>query len=253
MKGHYDQVQPNFNPEVGFVQRTDMTRYAGDVSWRPRPQNNRQIRNYIVGLGADYYTDEHGDPETREQRFNAGISFQDSSTLGFTATNTFDRLLVPFAIRSSVVIPVGDYAYKRYLVNFNSDHSRAISGAVNVGMGEFWNGDNRSVGGGLELKPTYHFNVDLTLSRSVVNLAAGSFSTTLVGTRLLWAFTSKAFLNSFLQYNATTNQFSSNTRFNVIHRPLSDLYVAYNEQRDTASGALLERGLIVKFTNMFDF
>jgi hypothetical protein len=59
-------------------------------------------------------------------------------------------------------------------------------------------------------------------------------------------------LYSFLQYKATTNQFNANTRFNLIHRPLSDLFVVYNERRDT-SGALIERGLIVKFTNMFDF
>ena len=61
------------------------------------------------------------------------------------------------------------------------------------------------------------------------------------------------FLSSFLQYNATTNQFSANTRFNLIHRPLSDLFVVYNERRDTASQALIDRGVIVKFTNLFDF
>jgi hypothetical protein len=75
----------------------------------------------------------------------------------------------------------------------------------------------------------------------------------LIGLRVLYAFTSNAFFNSFLQYNASTDQFSANTRFNIIHRPLSDLYVVYNEQRDTISGLLLARGVTVKFTNLFDF
>ena len=81
----------------------------------------------------------------------------------------------------------------------------------------------------------------------------GDFTTSLVGAKVLYGFSSKMFLSSFVQYNAATNQFSANTRFNIIHHPLSDLFVVYNERRDTTSGTLLERGLIVKFTNMFDF
>jgi hypothetical protein len=46
---------------------------------------------------------------------------------------------------------------------------------------------------------------------------------------------------------------SSNIRFNFIHHPLSDLYVVYNDGRDTTSGRLMERSLIVKLTNLFDF
>ena len=96
-------------------------------------------------------------------------------------------------------------------------------------------------------------DLNLTVSRNQVYLPAGDFTATLLGLRLLFAFTSKAFLNAFLQYNATTNDFSANTRFNIIHRPLSDLYVVYNEQRNTVSGSLVARGVTVKFTNLFDF
>ena len=66
-------------------------------------------------------------------------------------------------------------------------------------------------------------------------------------------FSATHVLSSFVQYNAATNQFTSNTRFNCIHHPLSDLFVVYNERRDTTSQALIDRALIVKFTNLFDF
>jgi hypothetical protein len=128
-----------------------------------------------------------------------------------------------------------------------------VSGNVKVSSGEFWDGRSWSAAGGFELRPNYHLDVSLTFDRNQVDLPAGKFTTTLLGLRFLYAFTSNAFFNSFLQYNATTNEFSANTRFNIIHRPLSDLYVVYNEQRGTASGALLARGLTVKFTNLFDF
>ena len=40
------------------------------------------------------------------------------------------------------------------------------------------------------------------------------------------------FLSSFIQYNNESDQVASNIRFRFIHRPLSDIYVVYNDVRD---------------------
>ena len=249
----YETVQPDFNPEVGLVRRKDTTHYAGDGSWQPRPRNNMHVRNFDLAVGADLYQDPAGRVETREQAITTGMAFQNSSTLSFNVTNTFDRLVAPFVIQRPVIIAAGDYTYRRYSLGYSSNRGRALSGNVKASSGEFWDGRSWSADGGFALRPNYHLDVNLTFSRNQVDLPAGDFTTTLVGLRLLYAFTSNAFFNSFLQYNATTHQFTANTRFNIIHRPLSDLYVVYNEQRDTITGVILARGLTVKFTNLFDF
>ena len=60
------------------------------------------------------------------------------------------------------------------------------------------------------------------------------------------------FLDSLLQYNSDTRQFLANVRFNLIHRPLSDLFVVYNEGQQ--AGGFFDwirpqsRSLVVKFT-----
>jgi Domain of unknown function (DUF5916)/Carbohydrate family 9 binding domain-like len=249
----YETVQPDFNPEVGFVRRDDMTHYSGEGSWQPRPRNTTRVRNYEFGAGADLFQDPTGRTETEEQTLSAGVAFQNSSGLAFDVTNTFDRLTEPFPIQRSVIIPPGDYRYRRYGASYNSNRGRGVSGTVRAAAGEFWDGRSWSADGSFELRPNYHLDLSLTFSRNQVDLPEGEFSTTLVGVRFLYAFTSNAFFNSFLQYNATTNEFSANTRFNIIHRPLSDLYVVYNEQRSTISGSTLGRSLTVKFTNLFDF
>jgi hypothetical protein len=253
VSGLHEKVEPNFSPEVGFVRRGDTRHSSGDVEWRPRPSRLSYLRNYVTGATADYYTNSDGLLETRESSVYAGMAFQDQSAFRFTGTRTFDRLTAPFAIRPTVTIPIGDYTYQRYGVTYNSDRSRPVAGSVNASAGEFWDGDSMAISGTFELRPSYHFNMELNLNRTRARLATGEFTTTIVGARLLWAFTSKAFLNSFLQYNATTNQFSANTRFNIIHHPLSDLYVVYNEQRDTNSATLVSRGVVLKLTNLFDF
>jgi len=57
-------------------------------------------------------------------------------------------------------------------------------------------------------------------------------------------------LNAFLQYNSDTDTWLSNVRFNLIHHPLSDLFVVWNETRGPDTTL---RSLIVKYTQMFSF
>ena len=103
------------------------------------------------------------------------------------------------------------------------------------------------------MKPNPHFNFDLDYSRNQVRLSNGSFNTNLVGARLLYSFTTRMFLNAFLQYNTDARQFSSNVRFHIIHHPLSDLYVVFNERRDTQTGQVIDRALVLKFAQLFSF
>jgi hypothetical protein len=123
----------------------------------------------------------------------------------------------------------------------------------NTSWGEFWNGHNRSLSSSLDYSPNYRVNIDLSYSRNYVTLPAGEFTTQLVGARVLYGFSPRAFFNAFIQYNADTHQVSSNLRFNFMHHPLSDIYVVYNDRRDTSAGQLVERAFIVKVTNLFNF
>ena len=60
-------------------------------------------------------------------------------------------------------------------------------------------------------------------------------------------------MNAFLQYNGQTHELSTNVRFNITYRPLSDLYLVYNDRRDLRNGQPIERAFVVKLTNLFNF
>ncbi len=254
VSGQYDEVQLNFNPEVGFVRRPDVEHYSGAVSWRPRLDRSRLLRNFTFALSSDYYAGSNsGTVETRTQDLNTGITFRNGASISFGKTWTFDRLEQPFDIRSTVGIPVGDYNYSRYSLGANSNRSRKLSGDFSANWGDFWNGSQTAFRVGMSYKPNHHLNVDLSYSGNRVTLPTGSFTTNLVGTRWLYAFNPNMMLNAFLQYNADTHQFISNIRFNIIHRPLSDLFIVYNDRRNTLTGEIIDRAVLVKVTNLFNF
>ena len=250
----YNAVEPNFNPEVGFVRRGNMSQYSGDLAWNPQLRSSEMIRNLKFGAAIDYFNNnDSGELETRTQELTTGVQFENNGNINFGVNQTFDRLVLPFAIRTNTAIPVGDYDYRRYTVSFSTGTNRKLGLTGNTNWGEFWDGDNRAYTGGVNYRPNYHLNIDLSYSRNQVTLPTGAFTTGLVGARFLYGFSPRAFFNAFLQYNADTHQVSSNLRFNFTHHPLSDLYLVYNDRRDTMSGELLERAVILKLTNLFNF
>ena len=93
----------------------------------------------------------------------------------------------------------------------------------------------------------------LNWSRNVISLARGAYATDLITGRANVSFSTRMFLNALLQYNTDARQWTSNVRFNVIHRPLSDFFFVYNDRRDTRSGALIDRALIAKVTYLMAF
>ncbi len=58
------------------------------------------------------------------------------------------------------------------------------------------------------------------------------------------------FLNALIQYNSDRKEIRSNIRFNLIHKPLSDFFLVYNERR-SSTGEVAERALIAKVTYVF--
>ncbi len=253
MSAGYYSVQSNFRPDVGFLRRPNVTQYTGTLGYDPLLRNSATIRNLRFETTMDYYAGASSRTvETRTQTATTGIQFQNQASISFIVNQTFDRLTRDDRVLG-VSIPRGDYKYRSYSANANTDRRRRIGGNGRVTWGDFWDGTRTSFDSTVTLRPTYRWNIDVIYSRNRVALMKGRGSTDLFGTRLVYGFSPHAFFNAFVQYNAATQRISSNIRFNWIHHPLSDLYVVYNDTRDTATGQRVERALIVKFTNLFNF
>jgi hypothetical protein len=249
----YNELEANFNPEVGFIRRGNIRRYDGGASWNPIIDSSDVIRTLTFGTNVDYYENSGtGQLETRTTGLNLGMNFENNAAIDYNATQYFDRLLEPFAIRPGIEIATGDYAYFDHSLQASTNPGRRLSGSGTVEWGNFWDGDRTSVRGTVDAKPNYRLSLSFNYQRDQVDLSRGSFTANLLGARVRYGFNPRAFLAGFFQYNSTTKQVSSNIRFNLMHRPLSDLFIVYNDLRD-AGGRTLQRALILKLTNLVDF
>ena len=256
-------VGRDFNPEVGFLRREDFERSFGSFRFSPRPQGIAAIRKLSWEGRFDYITDRAGMLETRQAQGLFGIEFENSDQLRVEYTRHYEFLDEPFNIDPDVVIPVGGYRFQDVLVSLELGQQRRFSGRATVQQGSFFGGDKTSVGFGLgrggtggRLELTPQFSLEPGLSLNWIDLPDGQFTTTLVTTRTTFTFTPWMFISALLQFNSSNESLGANLRFRWEYQPGSELFVVYNEQRDTLAPSFPElenRALVVKLTRLFRF
>ena len=257
-------VGDHFNPEVGFLLRDDFERSVGSVRFSPRPQSIAAIRKFTFDGRLDYITDRAGRLETREQQGGFGIEFENSDQFNATFTRSYEFLERPFRIAPGVIIPVGGYSFQDVQTGFTFGLQRRLSGRVSVQHGGFFSGNKTTVSIGqgrnqVRLELTPQFSLEPSYSYNRVDLPEGQFTTHLVRARTTYTMTPLMFVSALVQYNSSNDSLSTNVRLRWEYTPGSELFIVYNEDRDTdvlmpdRVSAIRNRAFVVKVNRLFRF
>ena len=135
--------------------------------------------------------------------------------------------------------------------------SEGFPETVLVEYGTFYSGHRTALtASGVRAEITPQFSIEPNVSFNWVDLAEGSFRTTLVGPRVTYTMTPRMFTSALLQYNSSTNTATANVRFRWEYKPGSELFVVYNDERDTTAvrfPALTNRAFIIKVNRLFRY
>ena len=250
-------VGRQFNPDIGFVRRRDMRKSYGQVRFSPRPESSTLVRKYSLSASANYIENRDHRVETRELRADFSVEFQSSDLLSFSATDRYEFLAQPFPIAPGVAIPEGGYGFQTASAGLTFGQHRRVFGGLSAEHGTFFDGHSTTVSfRGARVGVSQHLYFEPNVSLNWVDLRAGSFTARLVGTRVTYTMTPLMFASALLQYNSRGDSLSSNVRFRWEYSPGSELFVVYNEQRDTLARrfpALSNRALIVKINRLLRF
>ena len=250
-------VGTGFNPEVGFLRRDDLERSLGSFRFSPRPRSIAAIRKLSWSARLDYITDRAGVLETREAQGRFGIEFEDSDTFDVSYNRNYELLKEPFSIAPDVTISIGGYSFQNVRTSFSFGQQRRFAGRLSARHGSFFGGERTSVefsGGRLEVTP--QLSVEPSVSFNWVDLPEGSFTTELVTARMTYTVTPLMFVSALAQYNSNNHSLGANIRVRWEYQPGSELFVVYNEQRDTMTRGYPEldnRAFIVKINRLFRF
>jgi hypothetical protein len=250
----FTSLGASFRDELGFIPRVGVDVFHGSAFQRFRPAAlARVVREWRPQITYDRYDRDGFGVETETIRPGVNVDLQDGSTIAAVYRRNEEGLAVPFRFRPTYSIAPGRYTYREGDVSFTTSRARTLSWTGGYRFGEFWDGTRDGVSGGVRLRLNEKVAASATMSRDVVDLAGRSFTTDLLQMRLDTSFSTRMFLNAFVQYNGVTRDVSSNIRFDFIHHPLSDIFIVYNETRPMDATLPRSRALVVKFTQLFSF
>jgi len=263
------KVGPNFNPQVGFLERADCICDFADANFKTRPQM-AGVRELNFEGFIFHGPDTHGLVQTQEWQATFRAEFHNGSYSDDDIVDVFaQRLSIPFNIYKSVYIPVGVYNWTRHQFTYGSPMNRKTTVSFYERFGGYYNGTLNEA----RVRASYRASERLAFSFSeqwnkfhlmVTDGGLSSvprtdnFAVVFGALETDYAFSRFLSLSTILQMDTANAQAASaNIRLRWNYRPDSDLYVIYTAGQKFASLAAVnpaqfyENRFVVKYTYSF--
>ena len=264
----YDRIGANFNPEVGFLRRSDFQQMSGTV-WRyirvPSISWLRELQphtSYTTSYGL-----QTGIKETATWHIHFMSALENGGRLGHATDWVYDGLSEPLSLttgvddqgnRTTVEVLPGEYSGILYNPTFSTSSQVPVVWSTNLILGRFFSGNRR--GGNTTL--SFQFGGALTgalgfeYNRIELPGPGGRFDATLLSSRIGYSFSPNLYLQSLIQYNTQTAVWSGNLRFGWVDTAGTGLFIVYNERQNDRLGgittSLMERTVSLKFSRQLD-
>lgn len=250
------EVGAGFNPEVGFLRRSDFVKSSGTMRFSPRPTSIEMVRKFTWEVGIDHYVDGMGSMESRRQSARFDAEMENSDRFSIEVVRDFERIDEPFEISSDLDIGIGRYTFTSQRASYTSGPQRSISGGISYQWGNFYDGSIRalSVNQG-RVVLSNHLSVEPGVSLNFLDMPAGESTQAVFRLRADYAFTPRMFASTLVQYNESDNSLSSNARFRWEFAPGSELFVVWTDLRETGpqGSGLQNRGFVIKATRLLRY
>jgi hypothetical protein len=255
VQAEYSEVGENFNPEVGFLSRTNYRKAAAFLMRVIRPDDLWGLLEIRPHVSYRSYWKPDGFQESGLLHLDTHWEAKSGAELHTGYNFTLEGVVDPFEIVPGVTVPSGTYEHGDLQLVFFSDQSRPFSYGINAVVGGRFGGDRVHVEPYVNYRIGERFRSEFSFSFNDYDLpvADGEFTANLARARLSYSFTPKLQLAALVQYGSTFDRLGTNIRFSWLRSANSGLYVVYNEVDERGPGRLpAGREFVIKYSHIFD-
>ena len=228
------EVQENFDPALGFVQRNNVRMVRVAASYNPRPKNFLNVQQMFHDV---YYTRftrlDNGEVESWDlyvTLLDWHLSSGDNLHGMFDINPTYERLFEPFEISPGVVLLPGEYRFTRFRSNLLSTATkRRLSGSVNLTYGGYWSGKAEQVTASVTYKLPPRFVVSASANQTFARLPEGHFIARIFTSDVNYAFSPRLSLSNLVQFDNRSRNLGWQSRVRWTLQPGNDLFFAFNQ------------------------
>ena len=255
----FKEVQPAYDPAIGFTPRRNFRNWSPELNWSPRFSGHRWFRGVQISGDLDVNLSLDNQVIDRNLQFTPmELEFHSGDTIELQFFRQTENLDEEFEISDGVFLPTGEsYDWLRYQIVYEAAEQRMLSGRFEFSGGKFWNGDRRELNMELTLRPRPGIYLQLASEYNDVDLPEGSFTTRLYRFDARTQFNPWISLTNNLQFDSESGELGWQLRFRWIQKPGNDIFFIWTQNwLDTESGgrfSQLDRRGAAKIVRTFRF
>jgi hypothetical protein len=232
-------IEDDFRSDLGFIRRTDIFKLNPKFEYTIYPKKGN-IQKHSLSVTPIFIWKPELDYQNSDYTVISQwkMSFNNSSELEFSMFNRYTYLYDGFdPTRTDATPLLGNqgYSYTSFEAKYRSDMRKQFSFDVSPSIGQFYNGKKYSIKGTLNWRIQPYFQTKIQINYNNISLPDPypTASIWLVGPRFDVTFNKSLFWNTLVQYNNQQESLSINSRIQWRFAPLSDLFIAYNDNYNT--------------------
>ena len=238
-----------FDPQVGYIKRSNINESYGTIGFHKR-YRNRPILEINPYVEANQVERSDGHLETRNLSLGLDVLFLNGAKLMSKLNSNFEDVPYSFVLYGSTVTE-GDYSFNGYSSHFISNQSLPISATIGFSGGGFYGGTNNSTTFKAKLRKDYRFSLEVGVQRNEIRLGGISTLASTYSAKFKFNLSTTLLNSLYMQYNEADKRLITNARINIIHAPLSDLFLVYSELLDMSNSNKRTGYVALKFTKLF--
>jgi Domain of unknown function (DUF5916) len=254
-KWQYDLIGAGYNAEVGFLPRKNYLHINPTIGYNLFPKNSR-INRFSFGIAYDQYSTKELGVTDRQAGPFISVALQSSFRFLAAFNQNFTYLFNNFdALRSNGSLPNlkkgTSYTYYNLNANIVSDLRKKLSFTATPLVGQYFNGNITSLVGTLNYRFQPYGLVAMNISYNDIKIGNLRNKVYLIGPNVDITFSKKVFLTSFIQYNSQFKNLNVNSRLQYRFAPVSDFFLVYTDNYNTAIHAPKNRAIFAKMSYWF--
>tara|TARA_Y100000588_G_scaffold387530_1_gene485511 strand:- start:5555 stop:8365 length:2811 start_codon:yes stop_codon:yes gene_type:complete len=236
----YLDVEENFEPAVGFINRRDdlpgFRRYNVYLRWRPRP-SFANVRYMSIGPELELFADRANNVKYWTGEASWYTLFNNGDAWSTQLTRFYDVVTEQFAPsdrQSDVIIPPGTYKFTTFRTGPRPSGKRWIVPRFSFEAGTYYTGKRYTFRSQSEFRPTGRASFEVDYRGNWIRLPQANLSIHTLSTRFLYSITTNFFVKVFSQWNNDDETVGTNFLLNWQYRPGSDIFLVFDSGYDTA-------------------
>ena len=257
----FKEVQANFNPAMGYINRANIQDYTADVGYTHFFRDSF-LQTAYAGIDAQKVNVIGGGLQSQVLAFRLlELDTNSRDRVSFQYQTNKEVVRNAFAVYNApdkrVLIQPGNYSFNESTVAFNTAGQREFSGRFSMTQGDFYTGERNNLNSSVSWTQSRNFVMSMSYDWNDITLPQGDFITRLTSLSTQVAFSSTLYWVSLVQYDNLSEEVGVNTRLQWVPRAGQEGFIVLNynlqdkDKDNTFESAVSDLSVKFKYTLRF--